>query len=342
MRPKEIRGTGAPQEFGEPAQHRLERTPARASEPTGLNIGIAHLTGVVENRQNAGHDSIKWEGMQMQGKEIPDRKRASAEEHHAEGGTDEQPPVQIAHGPGGRVGVVLGREEREGREYVNLDFGDYQSKIPASLFAESYTVTTSEKEHIDPEAVETYVREAEQERIKRLVHEKLIERIDEWNDYTAFRPELEFDDPALDEQVTTILEEASAGHYVFRGDAKQPFPDSGDMDKEAPSGIFAAGFIAKDEEDVAGIFTTPDLEKAIKYPESHNLLVEWTGSKYIYLIDPNGLSVTGDNSIFRPEAEVVADIETGSIDPHFVRYAIEMQAGTRKVLNVFKNDRYSR
>ena len=242
----------------------------------------------------------------------------------------------------GRLGQIIGIELISGQKLLKTKFSNNVAYFPASRIGKDLELVEKENLKI-PENKSTDIFLQEQDVLfekkklenKKLINQKTLKKYIE--DYHFGLEDLRINfDESLRNELEGIIEEANKENMVFRGDGRHPYAESKlDWQEDIKGGVFKKGFEIGNGKHGDAVYLSADISRAVDYPENELMPVDWDGQKFLYFIE----SEIVFKKIISLDLEDVENNEilTHKIPPEYIKYAIQFDDKTGKVIKVFYN-----
>lgn len=232
-----------------------------------------------------------------------------------------------------RIGEIIGIDEINGEKLLKAKFSEHTGYFPLSRIGKDLIIVKREEISIPSEkTIEDFLREKEFERRHKISQETLQRYIKSYK-FKIEELGLIFDEK-IEKELREIIEEALEKNYVFRGDGRHPYAKSlHDISERIEKGIFEVGLNSEEGKYDGYVYTTADINRALGYPYEGDMPSEWDKQKFIYFIDPK---IIYQNIIDLKDLEN-NQIRTLDIPPKFIKYAVQVDDQTNRVIEVFRN-----
>ena len=233
------------------------------------------------------------------------------------------------------LGKIIGIEEIKGDKFLKAKFAEHIRYLPLSKVGQELTIIKKGEIHIpNGKTTEQFLQEKEFERRKK-INQQTLQRYIKSYTFKAEDFGFIFDDK-IKKELEKIIKEALEKDFVFRSDGRHPYAKSNyDISNELDKGIFKIGLNSMEGKFDGYVYSTADINRALEYPHKEDMPNEWDQQKFIYFIDPK---IIYQNIISLDLKDLKNnEIRTLEIPPEFIKYAIQIDGQTNKILKIFHN-----
>ncbi len=242
----------------------------------------------------------------------------------------------------GNLGQIISTEIISGQKLLKVKFSNNVSYFPfARIGKDLKLIKKADLPVPKGKSLDVFLQEHYALAEKKLLEKKKTLSLQALKEYIeSNQTDLKFlrltFDEKTGEELKKIIDEANEKHMVFRGDSRHPYAKSRlDRQERNKKGPFKNGFEEEGGKHGDVVHLTANSSMAVDYPPKETMPSDWDGQRFLYFIESEIIF----DKIASLDLEDIDNDEliTHDIPPEYIRYAIQFDDETKKVVEIFHN-----